>query len=162
YQQQLEQSIAEGLRTIGYDRDAGEELLAALREAQEQAYAGHAVVLPVKSAPVAPSKPVLPAQAQYTAEEQPFVDLLRDKVPFGTLFEFDRPGQRPIQCKLAWFSRVSAHYMFVNAAGIKQVMETLPNLARGLCAGSIRIVEAERRSFMERALSGILGKFSIT
>src|SRR5690606_28381512 len=43
YQQQLEQSIAEGLRTIGYDSDAGEELLAALREAQEQAYAGHAV-----------------------------------------------------------------------------------------------------------------------
>lgn len=163
YQQQLEQSIAEGLRTIGYDSDAAEELLSALREAQEQAYEGHAVVTPVAE-PVAKAKTAAAAESaapEFTPAEQEYVELLRERVDFGTLFEFDRPGQRPLQCKLAWFSRVSAHYMFVNQAGIKQVVETLPNLARGMSLGSIRIVQPERRSFMERALTTILAKLNI-
>lgn len=165
YQQQLEQSIAEGLRTIGYDSEAGEELLTALREAQEHAYQGHPEVAPVAQPVVETPKKAAPESepvpAEFTAEEQHYADMLREKVAFGTLFEFDRPGQRPMQCKLAWFSRVSAHYMFVNQAGIKQVVETLPNLVRGLCAGTIRLVEPERRSFMERALTAILNKLHI-
>jgi hypothetical protein len=162
YQQQLEQSIAEGLRTIGYDSEAGEELLSALREAQEQAYQGHAVVKPVaQPSSETVKRKASPAPEPFTAEEQVYVDMLRDHVSFGALFEFDRPGQRPLQCKLAWFSKVSAHYMFVNQTGIKQVVETLPNLARGLCAGTIRIVEPERRSFMERALTAILNTLNL-
>ena len=165
YQQQLEQSIAEGLRTIGYDSEAGEELLAALREAQEKAYQGQPVVAPAAQPnDEQPQKAVPESEltpAEFSAEEQGYADMLREKVSFGALFEFDRPGQRPLQCKLAWFSRVSAHYMFVNQAGIKQVVETLPNLVRGLCAGTVRIVEPERRSFMERALTAILNKLHI-
>ncbi|MDB6061043.1 MAG: hypothetical protein JWM78_1146 [Verrucomicrobiaceae bacterium] len=161
YQQQLEQSIAEGLRTIGYDSEAGEELLSALREGQEQAYQGHAIVKPVQQAVTVAKKSVLPTPPVFTAEEQIYADMLREKISFGALFEFDRPGQLSLQCKLAWFSRVSAHYMFVNQSGIKQLVETLPNLVRGLCAGTVRIVEPERRSFMERALTAILSKLHI-
>ena len=164
YQQQLEQSIAEGLRTIGYDSEAGEELLSALREAQEQAYQGQSQVKPVAEPVVSKANAVQSAEPpppEFTPEEQAYADMLREKVAFGTLFEFDRVGQRPLQCKLAWFSRVSAHYMFVNQAGIKQVVETLPNLVRGLSVGSIRIVQPERRSFMERALTAIFTKLNI-
>lgn len=157
YQQQLEQSIAEGLRTIGYDSEAGAELLAALRAAQEQAFQGRPPVqpLPVAEPEVAPQ----PAPVQFSPEEQALVEMLRNRIAFGTLFEFDRPGLPPQRCKLAWFSRVSDHYMFVNPAGVKQLVETLPNLVRGLQTGAIRIVQAEKRSFMERALSAILHGF---
>ncbi|HEY3700286.1 MAG TPA: DUF1631 domain-containing protein [Spongiibacteraceae bacterium] len=161
YQQQLEQSIAEGLRTIGYGSEAGEELLTALRAAQEQAFQGKPVLQPAPE-PVAPVviAPVEPLE-QFSAAEEEFADMLRSRVDFGTLFEFDRADERPQLYKLAWFSRVSAHYMFVNQAGIKQRVETLPTLVRGLHAGTIRIVEPEKRSFMERAFSAILHGFHI-
>jgi hypothetical protein len=87
--------------------------------------------------------------------------MLRTRIEFGTLFEFDRPGQRPQQLKLAWFSRVSAHYMFVNQAGIKQIVETLPNLVSGLHTGTIRIVQPEKRSFMERAFTAIFKSLNL-
>jgi hypothetical protein len=157
YQQQLEQSIAEGLRTIGYGSEAGEELLLALRRAQEQAFEGKPLVKPVaepQPEPAAPPEPV----AQFSPEEEELADMLRSKIQFGTLFEFARPGHRIQMLKLAWFSRVSGHYMFVNQAGIKQLIETLPNLVSGLHTGTIRIVQPEKRSFMERALNAIADK----
>src|SRR5690606_23344088 len=43
HRQQLEQSIAEGLRTIGYDNDAAQQLLRALTEAQEMAFKGEPI-----------------------------------------------------------------------------------------------------------------------
>lgn len=161
YQQQLEQSIAEGLRTIGYSSEAGEELLFALRRAQEQAFDGKPVVQPAATPAPAPS--ALPeAVAQFSAEEEELADMLRSKVEFGAMFEFDRPGQRPQLLKLAWFSRVSGHYMFVNPAGIKQLIETLPHLVSGLHAGTIRIVQPEKRSFMERAFTAIAHKLGLS
>ena len=165
YQSQLEQSIAEGLRTIGYDNEAGEQLLTALRAAQEQAFLGRPVVVSKpQSASTSQPAPVdaVALPEQFSPAEQELVDMVRTKLEFGTLFEFDRPGQRTQLFKLAWYSRVSAHYMFVNQAGIKQLVETLPNLVRGLHAGTIRIVQPEKRSFMERALSAILHKLRLT
>lgn len=167
YQGQLEQSIAEGLRTIGYDSEAGEQMLSALRAAQEQAFRGQAAVVPKPAAETkakASEPDAQPEQIseQFTPAEQELLDMLRNHLEFGTLFEFDRPGQRPQLFKLAWYSRVSAHYMFVNQAGIKQLVETLPNLVRGLNAGTIRIVQPEKRSFMERALNAILHKLRLT
>ncbi|HET8711298.1 MAG TPA: DUF1631 family protein, partial [Spongiibacteraceae bacterium] len=137
YQQQLEQSIAEGLRTIGYSSEAAEELLLALRSAQEQAFDGKAVVQPVavpEAARPQAAQSVVEAEpvAQFSPEEEALAEMLRSKIEFGALFEFDRPGQRPQLLKLAWFSRVSGHYMFVNQAGIKQLVETLPHLVSGL------------------------------
>jgi len=159
YQHQLEQSIAEGLRTIGYNSEAGEELLMALRAAQEQAFAGRPAVQPAPT-PVAAAEfePAPEPATEFSAEEEEIAEMLRARIEFGTWFEFDREGRQPLQAKLAWFSRVSAHYMFVNQAGIKQVVETLPNLVRGLHMGTIRIIQPERRSFMERAFGAILKK----
>jgi hypothetical protein len=164
YQQQLEQSIAEGLRTIGYSSDAGEEMLLALRRAQEQAFEGKAVVQAVAEPEPAPEQSIAEpeAAAQFSPEEEALAEMLRSKTEFGTLFEFDRLGQRPLQLKLAWFSRVSGHYMFVNQAGIKQLVETLPDLVSGLHLGTIRIVQPEKRSFMERAFNAIVHKLGLS
>jgi hypothetical protein len=50
--------------------------------------------------------------------------------------------------------------MFVNQAGVKQRLDVLPFLVKGISAGNIRIVEAEKRGFMERALHAILSKLN--
>ena len=81
------------------------------------------------------------------------------QLSFGTWFEFDRQeAKTPQQLKLAWYSRVSAHYMFVNQAGVKQAIETLTSFATGLCEGRIRPLELENRSFMERALEAVFSR----
>ncbi len=51
--------------------------------------------------------------------------------------------------------------MFVDQAGVKQAVETQYNLARGLCAGSIRIAKPIKKSFMERALGAVLEKLKL-
>jgi hypothetical protein len=50
--------------------------------------------------------------------------------------------------------------MFVNQAGIRQRLETLTFLAQGISAGTIRIIDADRRGFMERALQVILDRLA--
>lgn len=157
HQQQLEQSIAEGLRTIGYDNEAGKELLDALLEAQELAFKGEPIASPPPPAPVVPVE-LEPEQipAAFTPAEQEISEQLRNHTEFGTWFEFDRPGQKTLMVKLAWFSRASGHFMFVTQAGIKHSVETLPDLVRGISTGRIRVASLEKRSFMERAFSAIL------
>jgi hypothetical protein len=182
HQADLELSVSEGLNTIGYDSEASKSLLHALKEAQELAY--HSAVMkevkqgndqsiakqqpspkrqpaPAKTADASkkPSARAIRQQAEQTAaklspEELGMVEKLQ-QIAFGTWFEFDQKTDSR-QLKLAWFSRVSSHYMFVDHAGVKQSVETQYNLARGLCAGSIRIVVPTKKSFMERALETIL------
>ena len=159
HQQQLEQSIAEGLRTIGYDNEAAQQLLQALREAQEMAFRGEPLASPPPPVEaVKPKSEVVPAVESFTPEEQEIAEMLKHKVEFGTWFEFDRPNQKPLVVKLAWFSRASGHFMFVTQSGIKHGVESLPNLVRAMHAGTIRLAQPEKRSFMERALSAILNK----
>lgn len=155
HQQQLEQSIAEGLRTIGYDNDAAQELLRALAEAQELAFQGMPIAAPPPPQPVI--APVAdPVEAPLSEAEQEIAEQLRNRTEFGTWFEFDRPGQKPHLVKLAWYSRASGHFMFVTPAGIKHSVETLPNLVRGMADGRVRLAQPEKRSFMERAYTAIL------
>lgn len=162
HRQQLEQSIAEGLRTIGYDSEAGQELLRALLEAQELAFKGEPIASPPPPMPAAEIEPPAePMLAAFTPAEQEISERLRNHTEFGTWFEFDRPGQKALMVKLAWFSRASGHFMFVTPAGIKHSVETLPDLVRGISAGRIRVASPEKRTFMERALSAILHKLRL-
>jgi hypothetical protein len=161
YQQQLERAIADGLHTIGYDDKIGQELLSALRSAQQQTFLGQPAVQEAPE-PVAEVVPEVPVESAFTPAQQQIAERLRSHLAFGTLFEFDRADQLPQQLKLAWFSQVSAHYMFVNQSGIKQRLEGLSFLVHGLSAGTIRIVEAEKRGFMERAFHVILNKLNLS
>lgn len=87
-------------------------------------------------------------------EETKWLENLKN-IAFGTWFEFKR-GSTAVQLKLAWFSRITHHYMFVDQAGVKQKVATQHDLAKGLCAGDIHIVEPTQKSFMERAFEAVL------
>ena len=110
------------------------------------------------AAPV--KKPVSPTLSSLTPEQQSVTKKL-EAINFGTWFEFERPKAN-VQLKLAWFSRVSNHYMFVDQTGVKQSVEKQLDLANGIIAGTIRIVERNKMSFMERALEAVLQKLRIT
>ncbi len=195
HQHDLEQSVSEGLTTIGYDPEASKGLLNSLKEAQELAY-HHSVMEAVndsapqegttaasepkaaveavtEAAPAAKAKPkakteakpkrrktLKPAPPKLTPEEQSVVEKLKE-IAFGTWFEFDREKAQQ-QLKLAWFSRVTSHYMFVDHTGVKQAVETQYDLAKGMCAGNIRIAEPTKKSFMERALEAVFDKLKLT
>lgn len=185
-QADFDQTVQEGLASIGYDSEASSVLLSCLREAQELAY--HAVAInknekrdhdgarsavidstssslasanrenPTASvvAKTARKKPLQREIPKLNTKEQQVADTLQN-IAFGTWFEFQREHSVE-RLKLAWYSRVTSHYMFVNRAGIKQTVEFHSDLAKGIAAGSISIVNPEKRSFMERALGAVFGR----
>lgn len=156
---QLERSLAEGLRTIGYASAASERMLAALREAQELAARGTPVVAEVVAPAAEPAAPR--GERRRNLDVRRIADDLLQRADFGLTFEFREPGTSPRQLRLAWFSHVSRNYMFVNQAGVKQQMLTLGQLATAIKAGSVRLVE-ERPTFMARALDTILRRLQTT
>ncbi len=97
---------------------------------------------------------------QFSKEEQNMVNKLKE-ISFGTWFAF-KNGNTQKQLKLAWFSKVSSHYMFVDQAGIKQAVETQINLAKGMASGAIVILPPNKRSFMERALEAVFDKLKLS
>ena len=105
-------------------------------------------------------KPQKPPPPKLSSEEQRIVNQLRE-IAFGTWFEFDHK-EIIRQLKLVWFSRVTSRYMFVDHTGVKQAVETQYNLAKGMSAGTIRIAEPMKKSFMERALEAVFERLKLT
>jgi hypothetical protein len=178
-QGRLEESIRQGLATIGYDQQASQSLLKDLAAAQalavdaanqaaqaERAGEPPAVVEAAAPAfdPVQLSSAIARQQAKETlsADEAELAELTRKLkgLEFGTLFEFTLPGvKRPQVLRLAWFSLVSDHYMFVNQAGVKAAVKSRLELAHGIRDGSVRMVEGRGKSLMERAFETVLNRF---
>jgi hypothetical protein len=100
------------------------------------------------------------APPQLSKEEQRMVNKLKD-ISFGTWFTF-KDGETLKQLKLAWFSKVSSHYMFVDQSGIKQAVETQIDLAKGMVSGTIVMLPPNKKSFMERALEAVFEKLKLT
>ena len=185
HQEDIESSVRGGLETIGYDGEATKSLLNSLKEAHDLVY--HRKLLDQvnslglkdganestpavkpsaepRSAPQA-VKQVKPAsnpkrETAPSADEQKAIDSL-ESVDFGTWFEFKRPEDTADTLKLAWFSKVSSRYMFVDHAGVKQAVETRIELAKGMASGLIKIIELEKKSFMERALEAVFSSLKI-
>lgn len=107
--------------------------------------------------PVAPAEPVsqpietaLPEDVRLMAERLGALD-------FDTWFEIIEPDGRKHRLKLAWYSKISSNYMFVDAMGVKAAEYPQLELARMLIAGRARIIELQNRPFLDRALETILG-----
>lgn len=177
-QMDLETTVAGGLATIGYDPEASKGLLSSLKRAHELTYqetppapiaapdtppakkaAEPKKATTTKTPPARSPRPISKQAVTLTAEEQKMVEKLKE-IAFGTWFEFDREKSTAV-LKLAWFSRVTRHYMFVDQSGVKQAVQTQVDLARGMCANTIRIVTPTRKSFMERALNAVLEKLKL-
>jgi hypothetical protein len=76
-------------------------------------------------------------------------------VPFGTWFEFEKPGQTKRRAKLSWRSTVTEKFMFVDQMGVKAAIVCMRELADCMLNGSVRIVSTEKKPFVDRALSAI-------
>lgn len=183
-QQAFETSIKEGLLAMGYDPEASANLLRSLRDAQELAY--HDAVMskqnklkpkselveevvstiPAKATAIEKQKHALQTKinekkkiAVMSDEERQQLEGLQD-IAFGTWFIFNTENSKTEKLKLAWYSRVTSNYMFVNNAGLKQRVITNIDLAKAMVAGSVRIASMERRSFMERAFEAVVKTLS--
>jgi len=137
-----------------------ENLLGALFDAQKQALDTVAPVREVK-APV--KQPVIaeePARKQATAEvsqspeQKAMLEKLRT-IPFGTWFEFSEADKPKRQAKLSWRSTVTKKYMFVDQMGVKATIISMHELADCMLNNSVRIVNTEKKPFVDRALNAI-------
>lgn len=182
-------TVSEGLATIGYDPEASQKLLNSLEEVYQlitpeaaatdtsesaapetptpEPEAARAPTADIPQPQTATEKPssntpkklLAPETPPLTEQEQTMVEKLRE-IDFGTWFEFDLESSVKL-LKLAWFSRVTRHYMFVDQAGIKQAVKQQADLAKGMCEGTIRIAQPTKKSFMERALTAVLEKLKL-
>jgi hypothetical protein len=169
----LQKQMREGLAAIGYDTMAAQLLVESLANAQQKAQQMYEQKVGDSEAASGKTENEdinqdndqddddeyfeVSVESQLTPAEEVRMAELRT-VKFGTWFEFDRPGMVPIQLKLSWYSGITEHYMFVNQAGVRQVVETLRSLASGLVEGRVRIVNLDKRTFMERALGSVFDR----
>jgi hypothetical protein len=99
--------------------------------------------------PVAPP-PALPPLAPESPEQRIYQRLRQ--LPFGTWFEFIDPANgRVTQRKLAWYSPVNGHSLFVNRRGLRGDEMTLEQLAHEMACGRVREVPPVRESLFDRA-----------
>ena len=76
-------------------------------------------------------------------------------VPFGTWFEFSDPDKPRRQAKLSWRSTVTEKYMFVDHMGVKATIIPMHELADCMLNNSVRIVNTEKKPFVDRAMNAI-------
>ncbi|HEU4664331.1 MAG TPA: DUF1631 family protein [Dokdonella sp.] len=105
----------------------------------------------------APSAPARATPAPLTPAEAEMLQQLK-RTPFGTWFEFVRNQQGDtVRRKLAWFSPVTGHCLFVNQRGVRVDDHTLEQVARDMARGQIRPVATEQGSLIDRAWKAIVG-----
>ncbi|HEY9199749.1 MAG TPA: DUF1631 family protein, partial [Gammaproteobacteria bacterium] len=109
---------------------------------------------PATTTAAAPIQP--PAEAVLPEDERQMIERL-GALDFDTWFEFVETDGRRHRLKLAWYSKISSNYMFVDAMGVKAAEHTQRELARRLRVGSARILEIVDKPFLDRALETILG-----
>lgn len=78
-------------------------------------------------------------------------------IPFGTWFDFVQNQQgATVRRKLAWFSTVTGHCLFVTQRGARSGDYNLEQLARDMARGQARIAVAEKTSLIDRAWKAIV------
>ncbi len=162
----IKQALQEGLALLGDPENKAEALLSSLDRYHQDS-------LTPESPPVRPEAPKpddlarypllqevdveeIPGQAPVTPDglEETIKRLRKSKL--GTWFELTDPRTgRPIRAKLSWFSPKTSYYIFVNQAGLQVAVKPLRKLAKELLNGEARILEVDKKPFVERALQRI-------
>jgi hypothetical protein len=95
-------------------------------------------------------------KAVLTPEEQMRLEQIRH-LPFGTWFEFELNQQgEKVRRRLSWFSTVTGHVLFVNHRGQKVGEHTLEGLAKAMVQGSVKVVEEEKGTLIDRAWNTVM------
>ncbi|MGA9828811.1 MAG: DUF1631 domain-containing protein [Rhodanobacteraceae bacterium] len=78
-------------------------------------------------------------------------------LPFGTWFEFVTNQQGDaVRRKLAWYSTMTGRCLFVNQRGARVDDKQLPQLARDLVRGEVRLVRPHEESLIDRTWKAIM------
>jgi hypothetical protein len=157
--QQTLENLQQELRTqTGTMQQADKEkLLNALFELQSKVLSDADIENIVPAAPLPEEKPVEDIQntpVSLSAEQQEMLEKLK-AVPFGTWFEFRKPGKPKKRAKLSWRSTVTEKFMFVDQMGVKAAIVSMHELADCMLNGSVCIVSTEKKPFVDRALNAI-------
>lgn len=123
---------------------------------QEVIEAAVSAAEPVAKAEAAPQSGPPPPEAELPEDVRHMIERL-GTLDFDTWFEIIEPDGRKHRLKLAWYSKISSNYMFVDAMGVKAAEYPQLELARMLAAGRARILELQNKPFLDRALETILG-----
>ncbi|MFQ5644116.1 MAG: DUF1631 domain-containing protein, partial [Thiogranum sp.] len=152
---ELQKEVRDTTRTL--QQADKEKLINALFEAQARALE-EIVPAEEQQAPaqaVAEEAPVSEepdAESSVTPEQQAQIEALKS-IPFGTWFEFAKPGQPGKRAKLSWRSTVTGKFMFVDQLGVKASVISMQDLAKCMLEGNVHIVKAEKKPFVDRALT---------
>ncbi|WP_267224633.1 DUF1631 family protein [Dyella silvae] len=126
--------------------DAATTTELALKLKQRQRLGEHGSTEPAPAAPPPAPPPLAPE-----SPEQRIYHRLR-QLPFGTWFEFIDPANgRVTQRKLAWYSPVNDHSLFVTRRGLRGDEVTLAQLAHEIACGRVREMPPVREGLFDRA-----------
>ena len=131
------------------DTQQARHVLERIDEAIEhKARLGGADAAPAAAAPT-PPVPLGPAEIEMLQQLK--------RTAFGTWFEFvlNQQGETARR-KLAWFSPVTGHCLFVNQRGARSEDRTLDQLARDMVRGQARIADVATGSMIDRAWKAIV------
>lgn len=147
------QAVVKRLFTPG-EADAGEEAVTSTEIAiklKSKQRLGEDGTAPVPAAAQKRKKGFPPDSAEARAVER------LKTLPFGTWFEFrtNQQGDK-VRRKLAWFSTLTGHCLFVNQRGVRVDEKNLEQLARDLTSGQAWIVEPETETLVDRAWKAIV------
>ncbi|HEY9132358.1 MAG TPA: DUF1631 family protein [Dyella sp.] len=125
----------------------------ALKLKQHQRLGETAAAAPAAAAPVPAPTPDIPVDPR---EQRIYERLLQQ--PFGSWFEFvDSDTGQISQRKLAWFSPVSGHCLFMTRRGQRGEDMDLHALARALARGAVRELATARETLIDRAWHALTG-----
>ncbi|HST28471.1 MAG TPA: DUF1631 family protein [Rudaea sp.] len=170
---ELRGEIETALDQVGYHKDDVQAVVKRLftpgeAEAGEEAVTNTEIAIKLKSKARLGEDSTAPAATTAAAAPKPKKGFPPDSaearalerlktLPFGTWFEFrtNQQGDK-VRRKLAWFSTLTGHCLFVNQRGVRVDEKNLEQLARDLVGGQAWIVEPETETLVDRAWKAIM------
>jgi hypothetical protein len=164
----LREEIETALDQVGYHRDDVQTIVKRLFEPEDahgdDPSSSTEIAIKLKSKPhlgddavatAGASAPKLAPFAEGSAEARA-LDRLKS-LPFGTWFELviNQQGEK-VRRKLAWYSTVTDHCLFVNQRGVRTDEKNLHQLAYDIVHGQALIVEPEQESLVDRAWKAVM------
>ncbi len=159
--QQLKQELESSLTQVGYQDDEAaaitERLIDPLSGKEGDSASRTELTMRLKSrARFGEDVAGSAKKTKLTAEEQARYEQLKS-VSFGTWFEFttNQQGDR-VRRRLAWYSTVTGHSLFVNQRGQKVGEYHLEALAKMMAHDELHIVEEQAGGLIDRAWQSVM------
>jgi hypothetical protein len=165
----LREEIATALDQVGYHHDDVQTIIKRLFEPEtahgDDPSSSTEIAIKLKSKPHLGDDAVAPPSARIVGTPPVFADgsaearmLERLKaMPFGSWFELvvNQQGEK-VRRKLAWYSTVTGHCLFVNQRGVRTDEKSLHQLAHDVVHGQAFIDEPEQESLVDRAWKAVM------